>query len=384
MRAEQIVQRLIAVLNTEVHLYRLNAVSRAVIAILRGGRVTLTGIGRAMDGSSPKHFIKAADRLLGNVRLHSELALFYLVVAQHTLPREGRPLLLIDWTDIGTLWAVLTVTLVTDGRGVVIYSQGYRRRRENDPRLEASCLRALQKVLGHRRPILISDAGFRGPWMKKVRAAGWDFVTRVRGNCLVQLPAAEAWKQTKAIWGMATTKPRCLGLCALARRAPELIRLVLVRQRAASRKALPKAGRRKKKQILSAREPWVLATSLEAATAKDVVSLYKTRMRIEETFRDQKCPRFGWGLDEARTKSLARVNVLLMLAAVAHYVALLIGTAVEAAGLHRRFQANTVRNRRTLSLARLAHEVLLRLPAHELTDLLAPANPGSLPIVVYP
>jgi hypothetical protein len=322
--------------------------------------------------------------LLGNVRLHSELALFYRVIAGHALSREGRPVLLVDWTDIGSLWAVLTVTLVTDGRGVVIYSQGYRRRRENDPRLETSCLRALQRLLGDQRPILISDAGFRGPWMKKVRAAGWDFVSRVRGNCLVQLPAGQAWHQTKALWGMATTKPKCLGFCALARRAPELVRLVLVRQRTASKKKPPKVGRRDKKQILSAREPWVLATSLEAATAKDIVRLYKTRMRIEETFRDQKCPRFGWGLDEARTKSLARINVLLMLAAVAHYVALLIGTAMEAAGLHRRFQANTVRNRRTLSLTRLAHEVLLRLPEHTLTELLASANLGPLPIVFYP
>lgn len=384
MRAAPIVQRLIAVLNTDVHLHRLTAVSRAVAAVVRGGRATLTGIGRAMEGRSPKHFIKAADRLLGNVLLHSELALFYLALCRHALPREGRPVLLIDWTDIGTLWAVLTVTLVSEGRGVVIYSQGYRRRRENDPRLEASCLRALAKLLGSQKPIVVADAGFRGPWMRKVRAAGWDFVGRVRGRTLVRLPGEKDWQRTKSLWSMSTTRPRCLGLCELARSSPELARLVLVCRRANSKKALPKIGRRKKKHIRSAREPWVLTTSLEDATAKEIVGLYSKRMRIEETFRDQKCPRFGWGLDQARTRCLKRINVLLMLAALAHYVALLIGATAEAHGIHRRFQANTARKYRTLSLCRLAHELLLRLPALELDDLLKAATASRLPVVAYP
>ena len=93
-------------------------------------------------------------------------------------------------------------------------------------------------------------------------------------------------------------------------------------------------------------------------------------MRIEETFRDQKCPRFGWGLDDARTKNVNRINVLLMLAAVAHYVALLIGTAAEARDIQKRFQANTVRTRRSLSLPRLAREALARLPSKDLDALL--------------
>lgn len=120
-----------------------------------------------------------------------------------------------------------------------------------------------------------------------------------------------------------------------------------------------------------------------AVPPRDIVDIYKKRMRIEETFRDQKCPRFGWGLDDARTKHVNRINVLLMLAALAHYVALLIGTAAEACDIRKRFQANTVRIRRSLSLPRLAREVLARLPTQDLDELLTLALRVRLKIATH-
>jgi len=384
VRAVEIVQRLVAVLYAEIHERRVAAVCRAVAAVVQGGRATLTGIGRAMDGKSVKHLIKAADRLLGNLRLHSELLLFYGVLSRNVLPRNGRPILLVDWTDIGTLWAVLAVTLVTEGRGIVVFAEAHPRRRENSARVESHCLRVLAKLLGDAKPIVVTDAGFRGPWMARVRDSGWDFVGRVRGRVDVSLGDEATWRTAKSLWCEATTRPKCLGRrCQLAKSRPVPVRLVLFRQRCRTRKALPKIGRRKKKHVQSAREPWVLATSLTAASAKDVVDIYKKRMRIEETFRDQKCPRFGWGLDDVRTKSINRINVLLMLAALAHYVAMLIGAAAEACDMRKRFQANTVRTRRSLSLPRLAREALDRLPSRDLDQLLAVALQVTLPIATH-
>lgn len=349
-----------------------------------GGRATLTGIGRSLRGSNPKHLIKAADRLLGNVRLHGELLLFYAAVCRRVIPTEGRPLLLIDWTDIGKLWAVLTVTLVSKGRGVVIYSRAYPRRRENDPRAEAECLRTLELLMGRAKPIIVSDAGFRGPWMTTVRGfVGWDFVGRVRGRVQIRLGEMQKWRKVKSLWSDASLKPNSVGLCELVRSKPVAARLVLVRQRVAGRKRLPKIGRRKKRHIRSAREPWVLATSMLHASAKEIVAIYETRMRIEETFRDQKCPRFGWGLDEARTKSVDRINVLLMLAALAHYAAMLIGAAAEAMDFHLRFQANTVKSRRVLSLVRLARAVLSSLLIPDWKRLLINALPAGLGVAAY-
>ena len=72
---------------------------------------------------------------------------------------------------------------------------------------------------------------------------------------------------------------------------------------------------------------------------------------------DAKSTRFGLSLSHARTTSEERANVLLLLASLAHLFALLIGIAAEALHLERRYQANTVRTRRVLSLATLGRLV---------------------------
>jgi hypothetical protein len=53
----------------------------------------------------------------------------------------------------------------------------------------------------------------------------------------------------------------------------------------------------------------------------------------------------------ARTSSPERADVLLLLAALALLVSTLLGIAAELLQLHRQLQANSVRNRRVLSLS---------------------------------
>ena len=105
------------------------------------------------------------------------------------------------------------------------------------------------------------------------------------------------------------------------------------------------------------KEPWVLATSLDLP-AEQIVKLYAARMQIELTFRDLKSHRFGWGLEDARCRSTQRTAIQIMLVAIASLVTLLVGFAAEQDGLRRHFQANTIRNRRVLSLVALGRAVL--------------------------
>ena len=81
--------------------------------------------------------------------------------------------------------------------------------------------------------------------------------------------------------------------------------------------------------------------------------IYATRMQIEETFRDTKSVRFGWSFRHARTRHAQRYAVMLLLAALAGMVLTLIGIAAERKRLHLRFQGNTIRHRRVLSLFQL-------------------------------
>ncbi len=67
----------------------------------------------------------------------------------------------------------------------------------------------------------------------------------------------------------------------------------------------------------SAREPWLLASSLGKTHYlhdKRVVKLYKTRMQIEEGFRDLKSSRYGLSIEQSYSKGIVRLENLLLIA----------------------------------------------------------------------
>ena len=99
------------------------------------------------------------------------------------------------------------------------------------------------------------------------------------------------------------------------------------------------------------KEPWLLATSLpfSSTLAKKIVSLYELRMQIEESFRDLKSTRFGLSLELHLTYQVERLQILLLIAALALMVAWLMGKATELTEQHWQYQANTVRTRKVLS-----------------------------------
>ena len=82
---------------------------------------------------------------------------------------------------------------------------------------------------------------------------------------------------------------------------------------------------------------------------RDVVDLYARRFTIEETFRDQKDPRFGLGMRHTRVASAERRDRLLLLAALAQALLTLLGAAGERCGLDRGLKPNTSK-KRSLSL----------------------------------
>ena len=107
----------------------------------------------------------------------------------------------------------------------------------------------------------------------------------------------------------------------------------------------PKADRRKKYaddyERKRACEPILIATNLENDAAHDIVRIYAARMQIEETFRDTKSPRFGWGLDYSKTRCTRRLDVLLMLTALAFAAVVLIGAAARQLGHEPRWRSRS-------------------------------------------
>ena len=88
------------------------------------------------------------------------------------------------------------------------------------------------------------------------------------------------------------------------------------------------------------------------------MSIYAKRMQIEEAFRDLKSERFGLGFKASRSTNTQRIAILLLIALLALLVAWIIGTYFEMTGQQRRYQANTERRRRVLSVIYLGRRAL--------------------------
>jgi hypothetical protein len=353
------------------HATRAMALVRVVQALVMGGKAALTQMGRNRAGEAHvKHHIKAVDRLLGNRHLHGEWPSVYKAIAQTLLAKVRRPVLTVDWSDFecggSRKWAMIQASVPVGGRAVVIYARAFPFKRYNSPGAHREFLLGLKAVLPNDcRPILITDAGFRGPWFRAVEALGWDWVGRVRNKIKYLNEQTGRWCFTNSLYKLASPVTRYIGSVLLSRRFGYRFRLYLVRAYAPARGGKRKSNNRRPNSKMYRklhRAPWLLATSLphERGSERRIKQLYAKRMQIEETFRDTKSHRFGFGLRYARSSSLHRIQVLLLLVALATLVLWLVGLAARAHNLARRFQANTISHRKVLSTPFLGRQFLLR------------------------
>ena len=365
MRVLSIIQEQLGDGMASMHSARRTALFAAVAALLRDGRLPLSRLGRAMaEHTDDKHGIKRIDRLLGNKALHDEIACVHRSLTRHLLSWWQRPIILVDWTEAGMEMCVLSAALAFNGRSIVLWSEAHPESKLSNPVVESEFLLHLKAALPDGcRPIIVTDAGFHVPWLRKVQALGWDYVGRVRGRVFVRPSGDEAWIQSKEVFARATAHPRSLGQWDIVRSQNHRCRMVVFDGRSPRAKAPPRNIRRripKQRAAESAREPWILVTSLSDESARRIVNIYKTRMQIELVFRDIKSHRFGWSFEDVRTRDPNRINVFVLLATLASFVALLVGLAAESSDEHRGYQANTIRHRRVLSLVSLGRRIIER------------------------
>ena len=103
----------------------------------------------------------------------------------------------------------------------------------------------------------------------------------------------------------------------------------------------------------------MLVSSLSGhAFAKRVTKKYKMRMTIEENFRDTKSIDYGLNLNRNITIKPKRFVVWLILAALASFIAWIVGYIGEQLNLHYDFQANTYKHRRVLSFFYLGCQII--------------------------
>lgn len=334
--------------------------SLAVEALSRYRYLSLTGLGRTLETTAQvKHSIKRMDRLLDNDSLQKHKVNYYEAMAVMLLKNNRHPLIIVDWSGLTHCgrYHFLCAALPVGGRALPILSLAFPVNEYGSRSAHQQFLNVLKSLLpADCQPIVVTDAGFRCPWFKLIRSLGWDFIGRVRHKTQFSTPEDPAWKPIKTLYGQATAKACHLFQGLLAKANTLACEFYLMKEKKKNRVCKNLAGKKiqssvSKKHQKRESEPWLLVSSLapESYSAHLIISMYKKRMQIEEFFRDLKNTKNGFGLRHCRSAGVKRLNMILLIGALAIWMLWLLGFMVKEQKKHFEFQANTIRHRNVLS-----------------------------------
>lgn len=316
----------------DMHAKRVLSLGNGVLGVMYAASLSVHAIGvglaRARSIRGAKHSIKQVDRLLSNNKLDVD-AIFGTWVP-FVLGERKEAVIVLDWTDFDADdHAVIAAYLVTNhGRATPLAWKTVKKSELADARNEhedALLLRLHEVIPRDVQVTILADRGFGDQALYSfLEEIGWDYVIRFRG--CIEVCDANGDAKPASDWLSPNGRARMLKDVKVTQARTEIPAVVVVRA--------PKM-----------KDAWYLATSRSDLNATKIVKLYGRRFTIEETFRDQKDPRFGLGLSATSTKSCARRDRLLLLAALTEALLTLLGAASEASGLDRLLKANTSKRR---------------------------------------
>jgi hypothetical protein len=348
-----------------IHAKRLNALFETSWSLTKEASLTLTSLGRHKDGVAyVKHKIKSVDRLLGNKSLQAEIPLIYKELFKPMLQALTKIFILVDWSGCcRSDQHVLRASVVHSGRSITIYNEIHPQAVVGNASIHRRFLFNLSKILPFgKQIIIITDGGFATPWFSEVKKRGWDFVGRVNRNMNILINGK--WIGSNFLNKEATSRVHYIGTGRIGKKvtAPIIGSIYTFKQQPKNRKdksKFPAVNKRYSKNSNS----WILATSLcpKVFNGIFIKNIYKKRMQIEQNFRDDKSYRFGFGWRLGRTFDVKRIPILCLIACIATFFLWWMGLIAEEMGLQRRFQVNTVREKRVLSLPNLGRQFLYHL-----------------------
>ena len=359
MRAQTILNTFLNDVTPSMHKVRRASLCAVLSSVLSGSQLSITAIGRNIDSkTSEKHQIKRSMRLVSNPHLYHEIGAIYSALAIRLIGQQTHPVILVDWSDLDPRKQhfLLRASVAIDGRSLTLLEQIYTVAEKDKPTIHKQFMERLKAMLPvDIKPIIVSDAGFRVPWFELITSLGWDYVGRVRNKTMCKQHEEDDWFLTRELYQQATTREKYLGQYRMRRKNSFITHLVVYKQISKGRKKLTATGERSRASSNSRsnasreQEPWLLATSLTCNKIRDtkkIVKLYRTRMQIEESFRDLKT---GLNFNVSKTRKLNYLCVLLLIAMLAQYVLVLLGMVMTLTKSHLGYQANSIKTRSVLS-----------------------------------
>lgn len=366
-----------------IHKARRKCLFETVQSLLNESKLTISSLGQNKSGiANVKHKIKSVDRLVGNAKLHKEIGLIYKEFFEPLIYCTQELYISVDWSGCcGNESYMLRASLNYDGRSISLYNEIHPKEKAGNRKVQNNFLNNLKKMIPiEKKVVIITDSGFVTPWFKHILKLGWHFIGRLPSYLMLKFNCTEGWRKVGSISHKRKNHVKNLGRAILAKcsKNPIKCNVYSYQEKSKNRKEKTKFPDQNKLYAKIFKTPWVLATSLnEKIDIQDscsssphsgnfIKNKYKNRMQIEQNFRDEKSPRFGFGWRLSRTKCLKRISVLCLIAHIAAFFLISFGIMAEKLNIHKKFQVNT-RKKRVLSFITLAKQILKQEAPPDLT-----------------
>ena len=349
------VHRLVSSLVGEhMHAKRVLSLSGAAVGVMHAASLGVHAIGLGLAevvGLEKKHAVKQVDRLLSNrgIVVWDEFAYWVPFV----LGAREEALVALDWTEFDADdQMTLCLNLVTShGRATPLMWMTVKKSELAEQRNahEDKLLARLAEAAPRETDItILADRGFGDQARyEQIESLGFSFIIRFRECIHITEPGGEPRPASEYV--PASGRPKLLKDVEVTRQRTPVPAVVVV-----------KARRMK--------EAWCLATNRSDMSAQQIVAAYGRRFTIEETFRDTKDIRFGFGMSSSRISIPERRDRLFFIAAIAMVLLTLLGGAGEELGIDRYLKVNTSKKRQ-LSLLRQGSEWYAMIPMMDSTRL---------------
>lgn len=343
-----------SLLGDHLHAKRVLSLAGATVGVMHSASLGVHAIGLGLAdvvGLQKRHAVKQVDRLLSNkgIDVWQEFAIWvpFVIAARKDV------LVALDWTEFDADDQMsLCMNLVTShGRATPLLWMTVKKSELADHRNahEDKLLARLAEVVPEDVEVtILADRGFGDQARyEHIESLGFKFIIRFRECIVVAQPGKEPRPAGEMVPGNGWA--RMLKEVEVTRERTPVPAVVLVKAK-------------------KMKEAWCLATNHSEMSAREVVTAYGRRFTIEESFRDTKNLRFGFGMSASRISKPERRDRLFFLAAIAVVLLTLLGAAGEAIGIDRYLKVNTSKKRQ-LSLMRQGMEWYTLTPNMETRQL---------------